>query len=202
MRDNARMKTPSLLPLVFAALLSACAAPARLPDVPVAAYQEKIELNGRLSINYIRDGSPESLSGRFNWVQAGQQVVVSLASPLGQTIAKITVAPGHATLEQNGEPARTAPDIDALTSETLGWRMPVSGLREWLQGYGTAQDGNRFVASPSNSEVVTSDGWRLRYLTWHDDGAGTVRPKRIDVSRPASPTLGAMEIRIVIDPPA
>ncbi|HEU4851535.1 MAG TPA: outer membrane lipoprotein LolB [Telluria sp.] len=193
------MKIHPLLPLVCAALLSACAAPARVPEVPVAAYREAIELNGRLSVNYTRDGAPETLSGKFNWVQAGERVDVSLASPLGQTIAKITVTPREATLVQS-DMARTAPDIDTLTAETLGWRLPVAGLRDWLQGYATAQDGSRFVASPANSEVVTRDGWRLRYVSWQDQAAGTVQPKRIDVSRPAGAQSEALEIRIVIDP--
>lgn len=196
------MKIHPLLPLVCAALLSACAAPARVPEVPVAAYRETIELNGRLSVNYTRDGAQETLSGKFNWVQAGERVDVALASPLGQTIARITVTPQQATLVQSDQAPRVARDIDTLTHETLGWRLPVAGLRDWLQGYATAQDGSRFVASPANSEVTTKDGWRLRYVTWQDQAADRVLPKRIDVSRPASAQSEAMEIRIVIDPQA
>lgn len=194
------MKIHPLIPLALAALLSACAAPARLPDVPVAAYSDNIELNGRLSVNYTKDGSPETLSGKFNWVQAGERVDVGLASPLGQTIARITVTPQQATLVQSDQITRSAPDIDTLTTEALGWRLPVSGLRDWLQGYATAKDGSRFVASPANSEVTTRDGWRLRYVTWQDDATTRVRPKRIDVSRPATLQSEALEIRIVIDP--
>ncbi|HEY1043930.1 MAG TPA: outer membrane lipoprotein LolB [Telluria sp.] len=194
------MRIHPLLPLALAALLSACAAPARLPEVPVAAYSETIELNGRLSVNYSKDGAPESLSGKFNWVQAGERIDVSLASPLGQTIAKITVTPREATLVQSDQVTRSAPDIDTLTMDTLGWRLPVTGLRDWLQGYATAQDGSRFVASPANNEVVTKDGWRLRYVSWQDDATARVQPRRIDVSRPASLQSEALEIRIVIDP--
>lgn len=201
MGDNARMRIHRLIPLACAALLAACATPAPTSQAPVAAYREQIELNGRLSVNYTRDGTPESLSGKFNWVQAGERVDVSLSSPLGQTLAKISVTPSGATLEQNGEPPRSAADIDTLTHEALGWRLPVSGLRDWLQGYATAQDGSRFTASPVNNEVVTRDGWRLRYVSWHDT-APRVQPRRIDVSRPAGPQSEAMEIRIVIDPQA
>ena len=88
----------------------------------------------------------------------------------------------------------------ALTAQALGWPLPVSGLRDWLQGYATAQDGTRFVASPSHSEVTTRDGWRLRYVSWQDGAATRVQPKRIDVSRPATLQQEAMEIRIVLDP--
>ena len=196
------MKIHPLLPLALAALLSACAAPARLPDVPVAAYSDTIELNGRLSVNYTKDGQPEALSGKFNWMQAGERVDVSLASPLGQTIAKITVTPREATLVQSDQVTRSAPDIDTLTAETLGWRLPVAGLRDWLQGYATAQDGSRFVASPTNSEVLTKDGWRLRFVSWQDGASTRVQPRRIDITRPATLQTEALEIRIVIDPQA
>jgi outer membrane lipoprotein LolB len=191
-----------LIPLALAALLSACATPTQVPDVPVAAYSDTIELNGRLSVNYTKDGQPEALSGKFNWMQAGDRVDVSLASPLGQTIAKITVTPREATLVQSDQVTRSAPDIDTLTAETLGWRLPVAGLRDWLQGYATAQDGSRFVASPTNSEVLTKDGWRLRFVSWQDGASARVQPRRIDITRPASQQTEALEIRIVIDPQA
>lgn len=194
------MRIQHLPTLALAALLAACAAPATLPEVPVAAYRDTIELNGRLSVNYSKDGQPEALSGKFNWMQAGERIDVSLASPLGQTIAKITVTPREATLVQSDQVARTAPDIDTLSAEALGWPLPVSGLRDWLQGYATASDGSRFTASPARNEVLTRDGWRLRYVSWQDDAATRVQPKRIDVSRPATLQSEALEIRIIIDP--
>lgn len=184
----------------FATLIAGCAtAPASLSHTNVAAYQDTVILAGRLSVNYQKDGKAESITGKFNWQQTPGRVDVSLASPLGQTIATISVTPESATLTQSGRPARVAKDIDALTTQSLGWTLPVSGLRDWLQGYATGADGQRFTASPANSSVVTRDGWRLRFVSWQDDGAATPQPKRIDADR----TDGAeLAIRIVIDPAA
>jgi outer membrane lipoprotein LolB len=115
-------------------------------------------------------------------------------------------------LKRGGEPTRTAPDLDSLTRQTLGWTLPVSGLRDWLQGHAVAADGSRFTASPSSDTVVTRDGWKLDYVTWQEPapapgkaGADTAapQPKRIDVTRIAvGEQVDEMSIRIVIDPAA
>jgi outer membrane lipoprotein LolB len=186
------MRLLSLVPVV---LLSACAsAPLTVPDYPVGPYRESIELNGRLSVNYQKDGKPESLSGSFHWVQAPARIHVSLASPLGQTIAAIDVTPEQASLTQAGAATRSAATLDALTAQALGWALPVSGLRDWLQGYAKAQDGSRFMASPRNNTVTTADGWRLRFVSWQDEAAAQPVPKRIDAERPAE----ELSIRIIV----
>ncbi|MDQ1919928.1 outer membrane lipoprotein LolB [Massilia pseudoviolaceinigra] len=195
-----RSKT-RFLALACAALLSACVtAPTNLSKASVAAYREAIELNGRLTVNYQKDGQTETLTGKFAWNQTPAAVNVSLASPLGQTIATISVTPDSATLVQGDRAPRVARDIDTLTAQTLGWSLPVSGLRDWLQGYATGADGQRFAASPAANTVTTADGWRLTFVSWQDPDAAKPVPKRIDVARVASATVEAMEIRIVIDP--
>jgi hypothetical protein len=58
--------------------------------------------------------------------------------------------------DQAGRAPRTASDIDTLTAQqALGWSLPVSGLRDWLQGYATGASGKRFAASPANNSVFT-----------------------------------------------
>lgn len=184
------------------AALAGCATPsAPLSTAAVAPYQAAIELNGRLSVNYSKDGKRETLSGKFNWLQTADRTDVSLASPLGSTIATITVAPGYASLTEAGKAPRVADDIDSLSAQTLGWTLPVSGLRDWLQGHATAADGSRYTASPAHNSVTTRDGWQLDYVSWQDEGAAVPRPRRIDVARGAVGGIEDMQIRIVIDAP-
>ena len=149
-----------------------------------------------MSVNYQKDGKNESLSGKFSWQQSAQRTDVSLATPLGQTIAQIEVTPGAARLTQGGQPARVATDIDTLSAEALGWPLPVSGLRDWLQGYAVSGDGSRFRAAPGNERVTTRDGWRLHFVSWHDDAAAAPQPKRIDAERSSGEPVA---LRIVID---
>ena len=181
------------------ALLAACAATLPLSSNPVAPYRDTLDLSGRLSVNYQKEGRNEALSGKFTWQQSATRTDVSLASPLGQTIATIAVTPSAATLTQGGQPPRVASDIDTLSAQALGWSLPVSGLRDWLQGYAVGVDGQRFVASPAQDSVTTRDGWRLHFVSWQDEAAPVPQPKRIDAERGAGPQSDQVAIRIVID---
>jgi outer membrane lipoprotein LolB len=185
------------------ALLSACATTGGIPANPaiqVGAYRDTIDLTGRLLVNYERDGKPDTLSVKFAWAQSAQQVDASLLSPTGQTVAKISVTPELATLTQGGQPPRMARDIDTLAAQTLGFALPVSGLRDWLQGYATAADGKRFAASPASNTVTTPDGWKLTFVTWQDTPGALPAPRRIDAQRDATGNAGKLALRIVVDP--
>jgi outer membrane lipoprotein LolB len=189
-----------LLVVLVLALLSACATTeGPRSHSAVGAYRDAIDLSGRLLVNFEKDGKPDTISVKFTWAQTPGAVDASLLSPTGQTVAKINVTPEAATLTQGGRPARVARDIDALTAQALGWALPVSGMRDWLQGYATAAGGKRFVASPASNTVTTADGWTLTFVSWQDEHAATPTPKRIDAHRPASAGSGELALRIVLD---
>ncbi len=193
-----------LLPL----LVTGCATVTKPPSATGAAtseeaasrpYHENIRINGRLSVSYQQYGRDEVIHGSFNWAQNADRTTITLFSPLGQTIAVIEVTPAFAILTQAGQAPRTAGNVDALVADALGWPLPVSGLRHWLQGFALDAEGNRFlVAAPSgSSKAMTHDGWRIQYPTWQED-AGTMRPKRIDMQRSGT-KAGDVSIRLVID---
>jgi outer membrane lipoprotein LolB len=170
----------------------------------VAPYREQVELTGRLNVVYQKDDKPESATVNFNWQQTAQRTDVTLYSPVGSTLATIAVTPQQAVLTQSGKAPRSAPDVDTLSAQMLGWSLPVSGLRDWLQGYAVGADGKRFIASPANDSVTTRDGWRLRYVSWQDADEKTPgalpQPRRIDAERNASAQADAVSLRIVLDP--
>jgi len=165
-------------------------------------YSDAIDLGGRLSVRYEQDGRDQAVHGSFTWNQSARHVVVTLLSPLGQTLATIDIKPGIAVLTQSGKPPMTATDVDILTEQALGWPLPISGLRDWLQGFGRGADGKLFVAQPAADTVrlITRDGWSLSYGEWQDGAANTAsnRPKRIDLARETK-QAGPVAIRIVID---
>jgi len=162
------------------------------------SYHDAIMIGGRLSVRYQQNGRDEAVHGSFTWVQRPERTIVTLFSPLGQTIAAIEITPTLSTLTQAGQAPRTADNVDALAAE-LGWPLPVSGLRDWLQGFVSDTDGRRFVASPATDavNVTTRDGWRLYYPIWHEDGEQK-RPRRIDLER-STIQAGEVAIRIVVD---
>lgn len=187
-------------------LLAGCAsvgpfapASAPVPSTPLE-FHRAIDLTGRLSVHYQAGDKEEALHGSFTWSQSGPNTAVTLLSPLGQTIAVIKTTTEGATLEQGGQLPRSAPNVDTLTAQTLGWPLPVSGLREWLQGFAIDSEGHRFSASPQAGEVQTHDGWQISYQAWTAEQTTPPqnRPRRIDLFRRTA-EAGDVSIRIVID---
>ncbi|GAA4022882.1 lipoprotein insertase outer membrane protein LolB [Actimicrobium antarcticum] len=190
--------------ILVGSALTSCASLAPPPSLPSPATTVRpvtsIELGGRLSVRYQNNGKEEAVHGSFSWSQRAGNTLVTLRSPLGQTLATITIGPAESTLSQAGQPTRTAADPDALATEALGWPLPLAGLRDWLQGQATNVAGERVTASStSTTPIVTNDGWQLQYVSWEaSDPALPARPKRIDLSR-TTPQAGDVGLRIVID---
>ena len=71
--------------LAFAAALSVLAGCASVPrsSAVVAAYQDTIELNGRIAISFTRDGKKEAATVNFDWQQTPSRTDVSVNSPTG-----------------------------------------------------------------------------------------------------------------------
>lgn len=171
-------------------------APAAIPDMP-RLYHEHIELAGRFSVHYQRDGEENAMHGRFKWVQLGAHTELTLLSPLGQIMAKLKMAPEVTVLTMSDKDVRVAADPDALVMEALGWPLPVSGMRGWLQGCALDENGQQFTATPNHSYVITQNGWRLAYPLWDQSVPKMIRPKRIDLQHQAGED--DVSVRLVID---
>lgn len=163
-----------------------------------SAFRNTLEAEGRLSVRYERNGREEASHVGFQWSQQPEHLIVTLRSPLGQTMAVLTVRPGEATLSQSGEPTRSAPDIDSLANEALGWPLPIGGLADWLQGYVRTPDGRRTAIPAEPASFDAADGWKLAYGEWQTGSDGARYPRRIDLSRQTQ-AAGPVTLRIVID---
>lgn len=181
--------------LLALAVTGACTTTLPLPS-GTRTYRSDVRLGGRLSVSYRAAGKPESLQGKFLWVQRGEQIDIELLTPLGQTIARIAIAPGRAKIDQSGGEVREAASIDQLTEQTLGWTLPVNGLRYWLQGFMRDARGQLTSVAPDQSRTLRDDGWKLRYVSWQADGS-TAMPKRIDFTRDTAQS--ELALRVVID---
>ena len=185
-------------------LLSACAT--ITPPVNVEqnasqrSYMDALELDGRMSVQYQKDERDEAIHVSFSWKQSKDRSTITILSPLGQILATIDVKPGLATLTQSGQAPRNAADVDTLAEQALGWPLPVSGLRNWLQGFATDANNKAFIATATNTKVLTRDGWNVQYMSWEDDNQTPPqsRPKRIDLTRQTE-QAGKVMIRIVLD---
>jgi outer membrane lipoprotein LolB len=186
-----------------ALLSSACSS---LPNANVSSteqtpkatrnYQETIHLSGKISVRYEHNNKPQNLPGSFEWEQTGNSLQITLFSPVGQTIAKITQNDRGALLEQEGKMPLQADNLDQLLADALRWPLPVSGMRDWLQGFIRQPDGSR-TALTASDQTISSDGWNIRYASWHES---TNSPKRIDLNRYTT-SAGEVTLNIFIEAP-
>lgn len=185
-----------LLPVFL--FLSACGTVSPPTPTIERPYYPQIDLSGRLSVQYQRISKPQAIHINFNWSQTSQQTMITLTSPTGQTLAKLQIDAQGAQLKQADKPTQFASDADQLMSTTLGWPLPVAGLRDWLQGF--MDDKHQVALSPAkltNDTYLIIDGWNLTYPAW-DVENHIERPKQLLLQRQTE-QAGLVKIRIVID---
>jgi outer membrane biogenesis lipoprotein LolB len=133
-------------------------------------------------------------SGGFTLTQDALTDVLEIRNPVGGSLAKITIKPGEAELERNGQVTR-AVDADALIQNSLGLPLPARGLADWL--HGQARPGsNASVERDVNGQVskISQDGWTLNYI-WKN----AKRLEKLTMTR--SSTIGSIDIRLIFDSP-
>ena len=185
-----------LLAFCVVYLTSGCSSLQTLPQGE-RSFHDQIQIQGRFSANYEQNNQLQSTQGRFQWNQRGQIIDIDLLSPLGQTIVRMAIAPGSASIQQSGRETLVAHSSEELTELALGWVLPVDGMRDWLQGFHRRANSSIEAASPTGIGQFDADGWHIQYVSWqHSDKS--VYPKRIDLAR-NSLHLKQLKLRIIID---
>jgi outer membrane lipoprotein LolB len=106
----------------------------------------QFDLLGRIAARYKDDG----FTGNVNWRHAAEGDEMLITTPLGQGVARI-VRQGDAVqlTTADGKEFRAA-DSESLTERVLGFRLPIEGLADWVQG--------------KPSPTLESRGWKVEYL--------------------------------------
>jgi outer membrane lipoprotein LolB len=151
-----------LLALVLA--LGACATAPRDSDLAGASWA------GRLSVR-VESDPVQSFSAGFDLQGNAQSGHLSLYSPLGSTVAKLTWTPQQATLLADAKDQRFD-SLNALTRHAMGAELPIAGIFSWLAG-----------------KPASLDGWTIDL---QDRAAGRL------VARRANPAPG-VEMRLILD---
>ncbi len=163
-------------------------------QVPKADTSASFDAHGHLSVHYreLDGGKEDTVFGRFEWIEHGSSVDLALLDPLGQGIATVHAAPGHAELKLNDGRQFQGSSADQLTREALGYTVPVEGLRSWLQGRASTP-GGVLVVNQDGGVDLQEAGWRVHYPD------ASIPPRRIDLSYPGPDV--ALDIRIAIEAP-
>lgn len=165
-------------------LLGGCASP------PVARttvdLREGFEVTGRFAVRYGKEGA----SGRINWVHSRTADDVVISSALGQGIASITRTAGNAVLQTGDDRHFHGEDVESVTQQALGWRLPLAGMVDWIQGRESAlrQADNIERDSQARLQVLVQDGWRMEFGEYEGS-----RPMRLRLAKED------IEIRLAIE---
>lgn len=166
------------------------------PDWSLADSTHKGSWDGRFAVKVtgLTEGKNQGGSGGFTLTQDALTDVLEIRNPMGGSIAKITIKPGEAILERDGE-MTTAVDADTLVQNTLGLPLPARGLSDWLRGQ-TRPGSNASVERNAKGQVskITQDGWTLNY-NWADGQS----LEKLTMNR--SSNIGSIDIRLIFDIP-
>jgi outer membrane lipoprotein LolB len=167
-------------------LFAGCAAiePHTASQPPIG---DAFELSGRVSVKY----GVEAASGKITWQHdaAGDDLLFS--TPLGQGVAHIVRRDGLVTLTTSDQKVYQASDVETLTEQVLGWRLPLAGLPDWVRGRAS-------VGAPAQTRLdglqrlteLRQSGWLVEFLDFKSEKGS---PALLRLSRQE------VEIRLVID---
>lgn len=163
---------------------------------PVASAQvippaADFNLLGRISIQ----DQNQRLSGSFRWQHLAISDEILLFTPLGQAVAEITKDQEGVRLINSKLEAFYASDVESLTEEVLGWRLPLNGLQYWIQGtHSPATAAEKDLDNKDQVVAIRQDGWKIHYSSYMPAQLNQMPlPKIVDL------TYTNLRIRLVVD---
>lgn len=169
-------------------LLNACATITHPPEAQSTAsnkaHQQHLaelaqikgfSLKGRLGVVTQQKG----FSGGMDWQHTSDNDNIDIYSPLGGKVANIRKTTNGVTLTTQENRNISAQDAESLTEQTLGFKLPLSGLSDWALGKPTASP---ISASTWDQDgrltTLKQDGWDISYEQYKEI-SGVSLPGRI-----------------------
>ncbi len=164
-----------LLPLLL--ILIGCASfYDATPEKPIVTYKRPLVIESAFNISgrFIIKQPNKNNYGNFTWNKTNESEVLDFNSPIGQTVAEITIESGIATLYTKNE-SYTAESFNEIMQKQLGFILPINYLHYWIQGTP--------LPNESMDEQLTDGfiqlGWKVEYLQWVD----AIHPKIVQCTK-------------------
>jgi len=148
--------------LLAVSLLSGCA------SVGQRAQADAETISGKLSVRVDAEGaSPaRSESGNFELKGTPDTGQLNLSSPLGTVLAQARWS-GHKAWLATSQGETAYPDLDSLTLEMLGERLPMAALFDWLRGRPWAGAPSQANSPPADSGFQQL-GWSVNLARFNE----------------------------------
>ena len=145
----------------------------------------EFELAGRIATRY----KDEAASGNVAWRHSRDADELLITSPVGSSVARV-VRNGNEVVLTTAEPRDyRATDAEALTEQVLGFRIPLTGLTDWVRGRAVeGSQANAVRDKEGRLATLDQNGWRVEYQEFRADGL----PSRMKLTYPG------IELRLAI----
>ena len=208
-----KLSSASFFLLISGALMSGCATtpsappspdsrpnystPSDLQIVPTKAQQHQqnlahivdFKINGRMGVQTQGYG----VSGNIHWMHSKEKDAIDLYSPLGNKMAAIVKNADGASLTSQDGTTIKAQDAETLTELTLGWRLPLSKLSDWIVGRPAQGIVSAFTFDEKGqASKFNQDGWEISYIQYQSESQPAL-PSKINLRNPK------MNVRIIIE---
>ena len=169
-------------------LLAACATPQHIGGTQGGEVFERV---GRFAVSAETPGEPlQAAQGGFAWQDAGRVLTVDLATPMGATLARVVVQPGHARLTPAEGDEIHAATADDLLEQVLGTPVPVAQLRHWLRGRLGPEPADDVQRDEESRPLrFRQHGWAVTLSRYDAQGPQLLRLQRSDAGRQLSVRL-------------
>ncbi len=121
---------------------------------------DNYSLTGRFSIRT----ADKNYYGNFSWLKESANEELDFMSPIGSTVAQIKIESGIASLTDEENKTYSGENLNQLMEERLGFVLPMGYLHYWIQGVPLPQ----YPVQESLKSGFSQLGWRVEYLSWHD----------------------------------
>ena len=186
--------------LLMSLVLSACAVRPPVPEVDdrpgeFERHQARVQaldpwaLTGRLAL----DADGQQWHTNVRWRESGDQFDIRLFGPFGRDAGRVMGDGSGAALRAPDGGEFHAPDVDQLVAESLGWRIPVSGLRYWVRGLpapGSVFDHR--LDEAGRLAALEQSGWTVQYQRYRNDLEPAL-PDRLEL------TYQDIRLRLLVD---
>lgn len=134
-------------------------------------------LDGRIGVQ--ADG--RGFSGKMRWQHLNQFDTIDLYSPLGSKVVGIeSNATGVKLVSSDGNTV-TSSDVESLTEQTMGWRLPAHCLEDWALGRATdAPISSATWDDEGRLSKLNQDGWEIQYLDYQNSN-GYQLPSKLNL---------------------
>jgi outer membrane lipoprotein LolB len=147
------------------------------------------KIEGRLGVQSDKQG----ISGTVHWHHLKVSDEMNLYSPLGGKIAEILNDNNGVKLTTSDNQVFKAQDPEALTESTLGWRLPITKLSDWIVG----RPANGAISNvkwddDGKLKKFNQEGWEISYLEYKESNQ-VMLPSKMNIRN------SKLNLRLVID---